>query len=180
MLDGIDSGQNRPLAGFGAVRVRGGLAMQRVRFIHQRVQLGLGQLRNVHVVGGRKHAAAGAGLDHVGAVLDVEPHRVARLVGRIDDAVFGAGLAAEQAKTKAVAVVAVAAGGSQRVHRNQHARTRHDPALMELRSPTSMKLDDPTSRTVVKPAITVLRALAVARMACSEMGRCSESSALPL
>ena len=52
------------------------------------------------------------------------------------------------------------------------------PALMELRSPTSMKSDEPTSRTVVKPAITVLRALAVARIACSEIGRCSESRAL--
>ncbi len=43
-----------------------------------------------------------------------------------------------------------------------------------------MKFDEPTSRTVVKPAITVLRAFAVARIASSEIGRWRLSRALPL
>ena len=80
MFDRIDPGPHRALGRFRAVRVRRRLPPQRVGFVHQRVEFLLAQLRNIHIVGGREHAAAGAGLDHIGAVFDVEADRVASLI----------------------------------------------------------------------------------------------------
>ena len=73
------------------------LRAKRVRFIHQRVEFGLRQLRRIHVVGEREHAAGGAGLDHIGAVFDVVADGPARRVGAIDDAIGDSRFVPEQA-----------------------------------------------------------------------------------
>ena len=49
------------------------------------------------------------------------------------------------------------------------------PALIALRSPTSIKSSEPTSRTVVNPAISVMRAISDAISARSATGFFSRS-----
>ena len=138
MFDGVDSGANGALRPGGSMGVGGGLAAQRVRLIHQRVQLGLGQLRRIDIVGERENAAGGAGLDHVGAILDVESHRLARLVGAVDYALLNAGLPPEDAEREAAPSVAVSAGSAQGVNGYQHARPGDHARIDGVAQATSM------------------------------------------
>ena len=51
VLDGIDAGADRPFGARCPVGMGGRLAAQRVGFVHQRVEFGLGELRRVDVIG---------------------------------------------------------------------------------------------------------------------------------
>src|SRR5580698_5281968 len=114
------------------------LAPQGVSLVHKRVQFRLGQLRNIDIVGGRKYTAAGARLDDVRPVLDVEAHGAACLFRIIDHSVLRPRLVTEQAVSKGILIVTVAASRPERMHRDQHARPRYDCGVMALRNPTSM------------------------------------------
>jgi hypothetical protein len=89
----------------------------------------LGELRHIDIVGGGEDSAAGAGLDHVGAVLDVEADGTACFVGVVDDAFFGSGLLAEKTVAETALVVAVTACGPDCVRGDKHARTGDDAAV---------------------------------------------------
>ena len=128
VFDRVDAGADRTLRAFSAVGVRGGLLSQGVRFVDDGVQFVLGELRDVRGIGQREDATGGADLDDVGAVLDVVPHRLASLFGAVDDALFRTTLVAEETGTHPVLVVAMAAGQSNRVSRDQHARSQNHPS----------------------------------------------------
>jgi len=95
MFDGIDPGADCPLGSAGSVGVRGGLAAQRVGFVDQSVQFGLGELRRIDIIGQRKDAAGGARLDHVCSMVDVVAYGEPRLVGAVDHAIGDPRFAAE-------------------------------------------------------------------------------------
>src|SRR5262249_35754393 len=112
VLDGIDAGADGAFGSFGSVGVGSGFAAKGVGFVDQRVELGLRELRGVDVVGEGKNAAGRAGLDHIGAVLDIEAHGGAHSVGAVGDSVRDSRFAAEDLVGVAGIVVAMAAGGS--------------------------------------------------------------------
>src|SRR5215475_12520947 len=84
VLDGVDSGANGTLGGFGAVSVRGRFAAQSMSLVDDRVQFLLRELWRVDVVRRRKHAARSTNLDHVGAIFVIEAHCVTSLIGAVD------------------------------------------------------------------------------------------------
>src|ERR1035437_495742 len=122
MLDGIDAGADGDFGAARSVGVGGSFAAQGVRFGDDGVEFGLGELGGIDVVGEGEDAAGGAGLDDVGAVLDVVAHGLAGLVRATDDAVGDAGFAAEDVRGEAGGGVAMPAGGAEGVDGDQHAR----------------------------------------------------------
>ena len=50
MLDRVNARANGPLCSFGSVRMRCGFQAQGVRFVNQRVELGLRELGRIHRV----------------------------------------------------------------------------------------------------------------------------------
>ena len=76
VLDGVDAGLGGPQNPLRAMGVRGHLAAQPVRVGDDGLHLFEGVLRGLRIVALRQHAAGGADLDQVGAVLDVLPHLV--------------------------------------------------------------------------------------------------------
>src|SRR6185436_3705204 len=90
VLDGVDARTDRAFGALGAVRMRGGLLPQRVRFIDDGVQLLLRELRHVWRVGQRQDAAGRAYLDDVGTVLDVVADGAAPFLRAVDDALLDA------------------------------------------------------------------------------------------
>ena len=121
MLDRVDAGADRDLRPFGAVRVGGRPLVQPMRLVDERIHFRLRELRRVDLVGEREHAAGRAHLDDVGAVLHLEAHRIAELIGAARDAVGDPGLRAE-ALIGETGIVAVAAARAERVDRDEHAR----------------------------------------------------------
>ena len=112
MLDRVDAGADRDLRPFGAMGMSGRLLAQPVGFVDDGVHLLLRDLRRVHLVGEGEHAAGGADLDDVGAVLDLEAYGVAELVRAARNAVLDAGLVAEEVVGEA-GIVAMAAARSR-------------------------------------------------------------------
>ena len=96
-----------------------------MRFVNDRIQLRLRQLRRIHGIRQRQNSAGGAGFDNGRPILMREAHGVARLVRTIDDAFFRTSLLAKDAGAKA-GFVAVTTGGADGVHADQHARSRND------------------------------------------------------
>ena len=127
MLDRIDPGGDRHLAGGVAVAVGRRLATPVVRFVDDSVDLGLGHLRRIDGVRQGEYAARRHQLDHVGAVLDLEAHRRAALLGAVADAVDRPLL--RHASGRERRPVPVAAGRSEGVHRGEHARTGDQPLV---------------------------------------------------
>src|SRR5207247_2054505 len=103
----------------------------------------LRDLRRVHLVRERQHAASRAHLDDVRAVLHLEADGVPEGVGPGGDAVRDAGLGPEELVGIA-AVVAMAAPRAQGVHGHEHARAPAGttsplpPALIAPPSTTTM------------------------------------------
>ena len=123
MLDRVDAGANGDFRAGRAVRVRGRLLAKPVRFVHERVHLGLRELRGIDFVGERQHAPSRAHLDDVCAVLHLESHRIAKSVGPGRDALRRAGLRSKQ-HVRIARAVAVAAASAERIHGHQHVRAR--------------------------------------------------------
>ena len=121
VFDRVDAGADRDLRPFGAVRVCGRPLVQPVRFIDEGIHFGLRELRRIDLVGEREHTAGCADLDDVGAVFHLEAHRIAELIRPACDAVGDPGLCAETLIGK-TGIVAVAAAGAERVHRDEHPR----------------------------------------------------------
>ncbi len=70
VLDGIHAGLRGPENALRAVRMRGDLASQAMGVGYDRLQFFQRVGRSLGIVAVRKHAAGGANLDQVGAVLD--------------------------------------------------------------------------------------------------------------
>ena len=124
MLDRVDASADGPLRADGPVRVSGDFLAQRVRFIDESVQLGLGQLRGVHLIRQREHPAGGVDFDQISAVLDVSSNRGTGRVRAIDDRVRA--LVGQQAPAY-VGGIAMPAGGADRMSGHQHSRTNDLP-----------------------------------------------------
>src|SRR6185369_13848577 len=88
----------------------------------ERVEFSLTQLGHIDVVCRRQNPAAGTSLDNVGAVFDVEPNCITRIVFGIDDAILRTALMIEHAVSKSSAAVAMPACRTQRVHGDEHSR----------------------------------------------------------
>ena len=95
-----------------------------MRLAHDGVEFGLGELRRIHGVRLREHSARGARLDHVRSVLVRDAHGFARLLRAIDHALRRGSLR-EKPLAEALESVAMAPGGADGVHRNEHARPNH-------------------------------------------------------
>ena len=177
VLDRVHTRANRALCGFGAVAMRRHFQTQRVRFVNDGVELFLRELRRIDIVGGREYAAAGAGLDHVGAVLVHQPHRVSRLIRAIDHALRGSGLVSKQA-LRGIHRYRRSVRRSRRSRARKRACAAREPCRRGSRCADRRPDEscEPTSRTVVKPAISVTRTFDVASSACSAMDFCSSSS----
>ena len=78
VLDRIDPGQDRVARRPVSVAVGGDLLPQAMGLVDQGRHLLGRQLRRIDLVRQREDAAGGAELDHVGAVLHLEPHRLAK------------------------------------------------------------------------------------------------------
>ena len=115
----------------------------------------------------REHATGRAHLDHVGAVLDLKAHRVAELVGTARDAVRDPRLGAESLVGESGVVAVPAARTRARGPRRACAARRRRQRRSRCAGRRRCSRADPTSRTVVKPAISVRRALSEARSAAS-------------
>ena len=127
MLDRVDPRGDGLAGGAVAVAVRRHLLAQPVGLIDQRRHLLEGQLRRVHLVGEREHAAGGAELDHVGAVLDLEADRLAEPVRPVGDP-LGRPEFLDQEVMPQPGLVGMAAAGPQPVDRDQHPRAGDQPA----------------------------------------------------
>ncbi len=99
-----------------------------MRFIDQRVEFDLRQLRRVHGVGQRKHATRCASLDDRRAVLVRQANRPACFIRSVGHANFRPGLRTQHPLTIS-GFVAMSARCADGVHRHQHARPRNDAAL---------------------------------------------------
>src|ERR1700687_3074372 len=114
------------------MRMRTDLLSQCVGFVDQGVELGLGGLGRVDLVRQRKNATGGVYFDHVGAVLDVSPHRGPRRVRAIDDLFW----ALTRPHTSAdVHRVAVPTGGADRVGGDEHSWTDDRPLADRISHP---------------------------------------------
>ena len=78
------------------------------------------ELGSVDVIGFREDSAGRADFDHVGAIFVVQAHGVARFFRSIDNAFQRAGFMAEGPLPKAVLEIAVASGGADGMHGNEH------------------------------------------------------------
>ena len=83
VLDRVDPGGDGHLGGAVAVAVRRDLAAPVVRLGDDGIHFFLGQLRIVHRIRQRQHAARGHELDHVGAELDLIAHGGAAFFGTV-------------------------------------------------------------------------------------------------
>src|SRR6266403_1531905 len=118
MFDGVNAGADGVLDGLRAMRVRGDLATELVGFFGDGLHFLEGVLRRAGLVSFAEHAAGGADLDHVGAVLDGFAHFGASGPGTVGDAfrlvvIFG----------RQQIVVAMAARDAKRRAGSAHART---------------------------------------------------------
>src|SRR6202035_4383372 len=104
-------------------------SMQRMRLFDEYIQFGLRELRDVHLVGGRKHATTGTNLDHIRPVLHVVADCKTGLIRRVYDALFRATLMIEDPRSKTIGVIAMTTCRSDRVQRNQHPGTRYDTCV---------------------------------------------------
>src|SRR6185436_18853593 len=95
VFDRIDARTNRPLGRFGSMRMCGSFSAKRMRLSDERVEFSLTQLGHIDVVCRRQNPAAGTSLDNVGAVYDVEPNCITRIVFGIDDAILRTALMIE-------------------------------------------------------------------------------------
>jgi hypothetical protein len=111
------------------VRVRHHPALVPPRLVDDGAHLVGPVLRHAHRVALAQHAAGGAHLDHLGAVLHLVAHRLADLVG----AVGGAGAVVVLADVGAEAVVvAVPAGDPERVRGGLDAGAGHHALVDRL------------------------------------------------
>ena len=135
------------------MRVRGDLAPQAVRIGHDRLQFRLRKLRVLRIIAQREHAAGGANLDDVGAVLDDLAHLVLHVLDSISDTDFGGvPLVGQQV------VIAVSAGDAQRRTAGVDAWARNIAGIDGVAQGDVGKLRRAQIATVVKPASKVTRA----------------------
>src|ERR1700751_4749102 len=128
MFDGVDSGPNGALRAFGAMSVCRGFKPQSMRFIDQRVEFGLRQLRRVHGIGKREYATCRASLDDGRTVFVCEANRPACFIGSVDHANFRPGLWTQRSITVS-GLVTMPARRPDGVYRHQHTWPRNDTAL---------------------------------------------------
>ena len=117
MLDGVDAGLGGPENALRAVGVRGHLAAQPVGVGDDGLHLFERVLRGLGIVALGEHAAGGADLDEVGAVLDVLAHLVLHGGDAVGHAVAHRVIADGQQ-----VVVAVAAGDADERAADLHVR----------------------------------------------------------
>jgi len=126
VFDGIDASSNGAFGGFRAVGMSSGFAAQGMGFVNDGVEFFLGELRRIHIIGGRKNAAGGADLDHVRAVLVVKADGIASFIRAVNHPFQRARLVAEKALAKTILKIAVATRSTQGMHRDKHAWSRHN------------------------------------------------------
>ena len=134
VLDRIDARANRPFRSLRAMRMRCSFQTQSVRFVHQRVQLGLRQLRCVHRIRQRKHSAGRASFNDRRAIFVRQPHCASRFIRSVHYANFRSRLRSQRAFAVS-RFVAVAARRSDGMHRHQHARPRHHATIDRVAQP---------------------------------------------
>ena len=117
VFDGIHAGLGRPQNALRSVRMGCDLASQAMRVGHDGLHLLQRVLRGLGIVAVRKHAAGGANLDQVGAVLDGLADLVLHAFDAVGHAVGGDVIFEGQQ-----VVVAVPAGDAERRAAHQHAR----------------------------------------------------------
>ncbi len=86
------------------------------------IQLFLGKLRRVDVIGKRKYAAGGAHFNNVSAILVVETHGVTSLIRSVDHTAQGIALFPEKPLPETAAMIAMAPRRANGVHGDEHAR----------------------------------------------------------
>jgi len=94
-------------------------------FVNDSVQLFLGELRSVDVVGGREHSAGSANFDHVRAVFVVKADGIASLIRAVDHAFEWSGFVAKDSLAKPGLIIAVTTGGPEGVDCDKHAGARN-------------------------------------------------------
>ena len=161
-------GLDRVLRGLVAMAMDGDFLPQPMRFIDQRRHFRRGQLRRIHFVRHRQDAARDRGLDHIGAVFDLEPDRFADRVRSIGNPVRGIRFAGRRGghesrpcrrsdrRWRRCPYVAT----SMRGPRNDSFRDRIAQRDIDKIAAASKRL--PRSRTVVNPASIVARAFGMA------------------
>src|SRR5229473_7670452 len=104
---------------FGAVRMRGDFSLKLICLVDERFQLFKTVLSCADRVAFRQHTAGRTSLDHIGAVFDLQAHRLANLLRSVGDAINGPKLQESRSKT---VLVTVAARNSDSVTGSFHAR----------------------------------------------------------
>ena len=117
VLDGIDAGIGGEEDALRAVGVGGYFAAEAVGIGDQGLELVEAVLAGLRIVALGKHAAGGADLDEIGAVLDILAHLLLHGGDAVGDA-FRGGMELEGKEV----VVAMAAGDAQRRSANLHVR----------------------------------------------------------
>jgi hypothetical protein len=153
VLDGVDARLGGKEDALRAMRVRGHLAAQAVRIGHHGLQFLEAVLAGLRIVALGQHAAGGAHLDQIGAVLDVLAHVLLHGGDAVGDA-FGGGMVFGRQEV----VVAVAAGDAERRSAHLHVRTRNVARVDVVAQSYIGVPDAPTLRTLVNPASSVILA----------------------
>ena len=160
VLDGIDTGFDRPFDALCAVGVGGDLAASLVGGIGRHLKFGERVLRRAGLVALREDAARSEDLDDVDAVLDLLADGLLDLLFAISNLeVTFLGKHCDGGLRRIVVEVTVTAGDGDAGAGGDHARAGMKPASMFLRRSTARKGGEPTSRTEVKPASRVFFAL---------------------
>ena len=121
MLDTVEAGLDHGADAVVAVRVRGDLESGAVRFVGDRPQLLVGVLLRTGRPGVRHDAARRADLDHLRAVLDLVPNRLAHLAHTVGDAFLDGQRHDVGRERLEHGGVEVTAGGRDRVTRGNDA-----------------------------------------------------------
>ena len=156
VLDRIEAGADARVDAGLRVGVRGDLAPEGVGGIRDRFQLLVRELLAGAGVRLIERAAGGHDLDDVGAATDRLAHHAAAVVRAVADAAAGQGLHDFFAQ---VVIVGVAVGRTDGISRDDDLRRRDDAVARRVAQGVDRAALRPSSRTVVKPAISVACAL---------------------
>ena len=129
MLDGIDAGLDRLAPGLVAMAMDRNFLAQPMSLVDQRRHFRGRELRRVHFVREREHAARDRRLDHVRAIFHFEPDGFPNRVGPIGDSFTEVRFVAEKHVAKSGGAIKMPTRRADPVSGHQHPRTRHDPVI---------------------------------------------------